>query len=122
YPQFAAEVAAASQCELGHSTAETLVCAGDRADLRNLQELVKLQHEAGFDTALITSSQARDLEPSLSPGISGAVRIPKDHSIDPRRLCAALMQLFAEDLEQQSVSALLRSGDRTHGVRLADGR
>lgn len=122
YPEFAAAVASATGHDLGHSRAETLVCGGDRADLAALRELNSLQRANGFETSLLSGSAARDLEPSLSPGVCGAVRIPGDHSIDPRRLAAALLSFFADDLILTQVSALARSGDRTVGVELADGR
>lgn len=121
YPAFANDLASASGRELGYSTAETFVCAGDRADLAALRELRDLQSSAGFDTALLSGSQARDLETALSPGVSGAVRIPGDHAIDPRRVTAALLSILEPDIIRTSVLRLLVSGGRTVGVELEDG-
>lgn len=121
YPDFAAALARESGHDLGYSTSETLVCAGDRADLASLRELVDLQRSAGFAAGLITGSSARDLEPSLAPGVCGAVRIPGDHSIDPRRVTTALVSLLSESIIRARAHSLLRSGDRTIGVRLDDG-
>lgn len=121
YPDFAAELASASGHDLGYSLAETLVCAGDRADLSALRELRDLQSSAGFDTALLTGSQARDLEAALSPGVSGAVQIPGDHAIDPRRVCAALLAVLEPSIIRTSVRSLVVSDSRTVGVELADG-
>ncbi|WP_328284927.1 FAD-dependent oxidoreductase [Brevibacterium sp. UCMA 11754] len=77
YPDFAAELTAVSGHDLGHSSTETLVCAGDRADLVSLRELMNLQSSAGFDVSLIAGSRARDLEPSLAPGCAVPSRYPE---------------------------------------------
>ncbi|MCI4012574.1 glycine oxidase ThiO [Brevibacterium sp. ZH18] len=121
YPDFAAEVASASGRDLGYSTAETLVCAGDRADLATLRELIELQSANGFEVSLMTGSAARDLEPSLAPGVCGAVRIPGDHSIDPRRLTSALVSVLGDVHVRSAASALVREDGRTVGVALEDG-
>ncbi|WP_309132952.1 glycine oxidase ThiO [Brevibacterium sp.] len=121
YAGFAAELTAASGADLGHSRAETLVCAGDRADLASLRELVSVQASAGFDVTLLTGSTARDLEPALAPGICGAVRLPGDHAIDPRRIVRALTTVLAPHLVTASVRALRRTGGATVGVELDDG-
>lgn len=121
YPDFAAEVASATGCELGYSRAETLVCAGDRADLVSLRELVALQSANGFEVSLMTGSAARGLEPSLAPGVCGAVRIPGDHAIDPRRLTSALVSTLCDNIIRARASALLRSGGETVGLALEDG-
>ncbi|NNV09148.1 FAD-dependent oxidoreductase, partial [Geobacillus sp. MMMUD3] len=76
YPEFASRLTAETGHDLGETQTETLVCAGDRADLATLRDLRALQAEAGSEVELITGSRARDLEPALSPGVSGAVRIP----------------------------------------------
>ncbi|WP_231446848.1 glycine oxidase ThiO [Brevibacterium zhoupengii] len=121
YPDFAAELAAASGHDLGYSSAETFVCAGDRADLASLRELIDLQRAAGFDVSLVPGSRARDLEPALSPGVSGAVTIPGDHSIDPRRVTGALLAILGNAVVRARVTGLLTQAGRTIGVELEDG-
>lgn len=125
YPQFSAEVASAAGTDLGLSDAGTLVCAGDRADLQALRELRDAQSRSGFATELITGSAARRVEPSLSPAVAGAVHIPGDHSIDPRRLTAALLTVLSSDsggFVRQRAAGLIKDGDTTVGVELGDGR
>lgn len=125
YPQFSAEVASAAGSDLGFSDAGTLVCAGDRADLQALRELRDAQSRSGFATELITGSAARRVEPSLSPAVAGAVHIPGDHSIDPRRLTAALLTVLSSDsggFIRQRAASLINDGDTTVGVALGDGR
>lgn len=125
YPQFSGEVASAAGSDLGFSDAGTLVCAGDRADLQALRELRDAQSRSGFATELITGSAARQVEPSLSPAVAGAVHIPGDHSIDPRRLTAALLAVLSADsgrFVRQPAAELIKDGDTTVGVALGDGR
>lgn len=125
YPQFSAEVASAAGSDLGFSDAGTLVCAGDRADLQALRELRDAQSRSGFATELITGSAARRVEPSLSPAVAGAVHIPGDHSIDPRRLTAALLTVLSSHsggFIRRRAASLIKDGDATIGVALADGR
>ncbi len=121
YPGLIAELSAETGADLGQSTAETLVCAGDRADLSSLRELASVQTAAGFDVSLITGSSARDLEPALAPAVCGAVRIPGDHAIDPRRIVRALTQVLEPHLVRSPARALLGAGSRTVGVELDDG-
>lgn len=125
YPVFSAEVASAAGADLGFTDAGTLVCAGDRADLQALRELREAQSRSGFATELITGSAARRVEPSLSPAVAGAVHIPGDHSIDPRRITAALLTVLSVDsgrFIRQRVTGLITDGDTTVGVTLNDGR
>lgn len=125
YPQFSGEVASAAGSDLGFSDAGTLVCAGDRADLQALRELRDAQSRSGFATELISGSAARRVEPSLSPAVAGAVHIPGDHSIDPRRLTAALLTVLSADsgrFVRQPAAELIKDGDTTVGVALGDGR
>ncbi|MDN5586301.1 MAG: glycine oxidase ThiO [Brevibacterium sp.] len=121
YPDFAADLAAESGHDLGYSGTETFVCAGDRADLASLRELTELQRSAGFDVSLIPGSRARELEPSLAPGVCGAVTIPGDHSIDPRRVTGALLAILGDAVVRARVSGLLSEAGRTVGVELEDG-
>lgn len=125
YPQFSGEVASAAGSDLGFSDAGTLVCAGDRADLQALRELRDAQSRSGFATELITGSAARRVEPSLSPAVAGAVHIPGDHSIDPRRLTAALLTVLSSHsgrFVRQPAAELIKASDTTVGVALGDGR
>lgn len=121
YPDFAAEVASAAGADLGLTSTGTLVCAGDRADLQALRELCDTQSAAGFSTELITGSRARTLEPALSPSVPGAVHIPGDQTIDPRRVTAALLHVTADSLIRDRVVGLIRRGGDTIGVSLAAG-
>ncbi|QMV84234.1 glycine oxidase ThiO [Corynebacterium hindlerae] len=110
YPEFAQRVAEASGMDIGYLTSETLVCAGDPADRVTLTELVELQEHIG-QVAPISSRQARSMEPGLGPGVVGAVHIPGDHQIDPRKFCAALLHLLGPDVVREKVTSLELDAD-----------
>lgn len=134
WPRIAGRVAAAVGRPVGHLTTETLVCAGDGADRRALADLVVLQRRLGLDVEEISSSAARALEPALGPGVVGAVHIPDDHQVDPRRMMAALLEVLEQrgTVVRQRVDGVWWTGPesggeagaarRVGGVRLADGR
>ncbi|MDO5731294.1 glycine oxidase ThiO [Corynebacterium sphenisci] len=121
YRGFAAAVAAESGRDVGYLANATLVCAGDAADRRHLLELAGLQSRLGMAVQPITAGQARRLEPALGPGCVGAVSLPEDHQVDPRRLCAALLDLLGPRVRRDRVTEVLFDGERAVGVRLAGG-
>jgi glycine oxidase len=56
------------------------------------------------------------LEPALAPGLAGALSLPDDHHVDPRRLCAALVLA----LERRGVP--IRRGVTVGGLLTDRGR
>lgn len=105
YPAFATSVQEASGMDIGYLTSETLVCAGDAADRVTLNELTELQEHIG-QVHRLTARQAREMEPALGPGVVGAVHIPGDHQIDPRKFCAALLELLGDAVVREEVSGV----------------
>ncbi|WP_245803357.1 glycine oxidase ThiO [Corynebacterium sphenisci] len=121
WPGLAAAVAAESGREVGYLANATLVCAGDAADRRHLTELAGLQRDLGMAAEPIPAAEARRREPALGPGCVGAVHLPGDHQVDPRRFCAALLELLGPRVRRARVAGVTFAGDRATGVRLADG-
>ena len=107
--------------EVGYLPTETLVVAADQADRTALDELTSLQTSLGLRAERITSLAARRLEGALAPGIAGGVHLPDDHQVDPRALCAALLDALGDRVVRTAVSGLVRDADVTRGVVLADG-
>ncbi len=128
YRDFVTDIADAAQVsleELGYVENGTYVCAGDGADRRYLQELMGLQHAMGMTIESVTARQVRQSEPSVGPGCVGAVSIPNDHQVDPRKLYAQLLQLIGEEnLVRQYVQAVVWEGRDEDGgeVGSAEGR
>ena len=119
YPDFTAALTRESGADLGETATATLVCAGDRADLTALRELSTLQSAAGSDLELLTGSRARDLEPALAPGVCGAVLIPGDHAIDPRRVTRALLTVLGDRVIEDRVTGLVGDEGSPTGAALA---
>ena len=91
WPAFAAELAAAVGRGVGYRTTGTLVVASDDDDRSWAQELYEFQHELGLDVTWLTGRRARDLEPSIAPGVRGAIWASGDHQVDNRLLVGALL-------------------------------
>lgn len=125
WPEFAAELSAASGADPGYRESGALVVAADRDDGEELRRLHAFQLELGLDVSWLSSRECRRLEPGLSPRVSGAIHAPQDHHVDPRATVAALrVALEREGGELRSateVTALLGDGERIHGVRTPAG-
>ncbi|KNC93835.1 anaerobic glycerol-3-phosphate dehydrogenase subunit A [Trabulsiella odontotermitis] len=76
---------------------------------------------AGIEAEALTPAQARRVEPSVNPTLTGAVRVP-DGTVDPFRLTAANMldarEHGATILTGCEVTGLVRENDRVRGVTL----
>lgn len=121
YPSFVKTVESDSGENVGYLTNQTLVCAGTAADRSALNDLTGLQRRLGMEVESITSSAARRMEPSLGPGCVGAVHIPGDHQVNPRRLAQALQSILGSRLQPRRVESLIWSDDKVVGVRCSDG-
>ena len=123
YRDFATAIAQDVGHGVGYRESSTFVCAGDSADHQTLNELLELQHRMGMDINRISVSQARVAEPALGPGYVGAVDIPGDHQIDPRRLCGAILEILGDRVVPTRASEVLfDENHRAIGLRGADGR
>lgn len=80
---------------------------------------------AGIDAEEIDPEEALRMEPSINPGITGAIKVP-DASVDPFRLTTAnaidATQFGAEILTYHQVTGFLLSSGRVVGVKAADLR
>ena len=117
---FLADLAATSRADLGMWRTGTLAVARDADDAAVLDRLLAFRRDLGLDVERLRPSQARRLEPALAPTVRLALDVPGDHSVDPRRLVAALAIAFEREggtLRRNARVAALVKG----GVRLDDG-
>lgn len=124
YPQFVAELEAASGRDTGYRTCGTLAVALDADDRAHLRELHALQQGSGLTSDWLSGRECRRLEPMLAPGVRGGLRVDGDHQIDPRRLTAALLtacELAGVVFRRRWVERLSVAGDRAVGAVLDDG-
>ena len=98
----------------GYRPVGTLVVARDRDEAEALDRLAAFRQELGLPVERLRPTQARRLEPALAPTIRLALDIASDHSIDPRRLVAALRRRI--EPRRARVTGLRVAGDRVTGV------
>ncbi|RCV55295.1 glycine oxidase ThiO [Marinitenerispora sediminis] len=121
YPGFLAELAADGATEPGYRTGGTLQVAFDTDDLARLAELGDLRARLGIATRRLTGRECRRLEPMLAPSVRGGFLAPDDHSVDPRRLLAALRAAArgrGVALLPVRATAVELAGGAVRGVRL----
>ncbi|MGH3715769.1 MAG: glycine oxidase ThiO [Micromonosporaceae bacterium] len=90
WPEFAAELAAASDTDLGYRTDGTLLVAYTDDDLREVERLHRFYRSLGLPAEAVTGRECRARMPLLAPRIRGGMYAAGDHQVDPRRLTAAL--------------------------------
>jgi glycine oxidase len=126
YPDFVAELEAASGISTGYRRDGALHVALDRDEAAELRRVHQLQRSLGLGAEWLPPRRCRELEPGLTPSFNGGVHAPEEASVDPRALAAALLgALEAEDgVELRTgtgVEATLLDGERIAGVRTEDG-
>ena len=105
WPGFVRDLEASSGTTCGYRTEGTLAVAVDAADRASLADLADYQQGLGLTVQRLSGRECRRLEPLLAPDVSGGLLVEQDHSVDNRRLVAALLE------------ACRRSGVRTVGER-----
>ncbi|WP_406310267.1 glycine oxidase ThiO [Streptomyces sp. NBC_00623] len=124
YPDFAAELEAASGQDIGFRACGTLAVALDSDDRAHLRELHALQHRSGLQSEWLTGRECRRLEPMLAPGVRGGLRVDGDHQVDPRRLAVALLTACERTgvvFHRDRAERLVVVRDRAAGAVLATG-
>ena len=125
WPGFAEELAAVSGTDVGYLTFGALHVALDSDEGAELRRHYELMRELGLDADWLRPSQARELEPALTPRLHGAIHARHECGSDPRALVAALRiaaeRAGAEVVEGAEVSEALLGDGAVEGVRTADG-
>ncbi len=123
WPDFVAEVEAASGLSTGFRTTGALHLALDRDEAGELRRRHELQRELGLEAEWLTPTACRELEPGLTPTFVGGVLAAGDFSVDPRALAralaAALRAAGGELRTGTEVFDGLWDGQRLAGVRAA---
>ncbi|HKI67164.1 MAG TPA: glycine oxidase ThiO [Solirubrobacterales bacterium] len=126
YPEFVAELEAASGLAAGYRRDGALHVALDRDEAAELRRVHELQRSLGLGAEWLPPRRCRELEPGLTPSFNGGVHAPDEGSIDPRALTAALLAALAgqEGVElriESGVETALIDGERIAGVRTESG-
>ena len=125
FPAFCAELAEVSGIDPGLRASGTLVVARDRDEAEALERLLAFRQRLGLPVERLLPTAARRAEPALAPTVRLALDVAGDHSVDPRRLVAALTEAVRRDggfvRARARVKALAVAGERVTGVRLDGG-
>jgi glycine oxidase len=125
YPEFVAELEAASGHTTGYAARGALHVALDRDEAAELRRVHELQRSLRLGAEWLPPGRCRELEPGLTPAVNGGVYAPGEAAVDPRALSGALLAaLDAEGVEvrtETEVDAGLFEGERLAGVRIAGG-
>ena len=125
WPSFASELADASETDIGYLGLGALHVALDRDESDELRRRYELMGELGLEARWLTPSEARKLEPGLTPRCAAAVLAPHEAAADPRMLVRALhiacQRAGVEVLEGAEVVAPIGDGEGIEGVRTARG-
>src|SRR6516164_1174810 len=124
WPDFAADLRAASGSPFGYDTAGTVTVALDASDRAVVDDLLAYQHSLGLVAERRSAAECRRLVPALSPALRGGIEVPGDHHVDNRAFLRALVAACAAAgvaFERTSVAAVESSPTGPELV-LADGR
>lgn len=124
WPEFAAELEAASGMAVDLRREGTLVVALNADDRARLQHHLEFQHQLGLSLDWLSAAEVKKREPHLTPALVGALFSPQDHQVDNRKVAAAL-RIAAERAgavihEHAPVDRIVIEHDRAVGVMVAD--
>jgi glycine oxidase len=95
YPDFVAELEAASGEATGYARQGALHVALDGDEAAQLRRVHDLQRSLGLEAEWLSPRRCRELEPGLTPSFHGGVHAPGEASVDPRALTRALLAALA---------------------------
>jgi glycine oxidase len=131
WPAFADGLGDASGIAVPLHRRGTLALARDRDEAEALDRFARVCAGFGVEAERVLPSAARRLEPSLAPTLRGALSIPGDAAVDPRRVVQALVAALGAAGVASTVGDVARvtfdgaraagAGPRATGVVLADG-
>jgi glycine oxidase len=121
YPQFVAELEAATGRSTGYERLGALHVALDRDEAAQLRRVHELQRSLQLEAEWLPPRRCRDLEPGLTPSFHGGVFAAGEAAVDPRALTQVLLAACeAEGVEVRSGTEAVGGifdGERLAGVR-----
>ncbi|RSN43890.1 glycine oxidase ThiO [Actinomadura sp. WAC 06369] len=124
YDAFVAELEEFTGTATGYRDDGLLQVAFDSDDLAVLDDLRRFQESLGLPVEALTGRECRKQEPMLAPGVRGGLLAPRDGSVDPRRLAAALLAACEKSgvrIVRRRAAGVVVERDAAAGVRLDDG-
>lgn len=122
YPEFVAELEAATGASTGYEQLGALHVALDRDEAAQLRRVHDLQRSLGLEAEWLPPRRCRDLEPGLTPSFHGGVFAAGEAAVDPRALTrvllAAISAVGGEVRTGAEVVNGVFEGERLVGVRM----
>ena len=101
-----------------------LLLAPTDGDLAALRQRFAWQRTLGLTWEVLSTADTQKLEPALTMPVAGAILIPGEHQVAPRKLSSALRAACvgwkAEIRTRQRVDEILSDGRRVTGVRVGN--
>ncbi|MCI0717210.1 MAG: glycine oxidase ThiO [Chlorobi bacterium] len=94
YPRFLEELYNDSCIKAEYDKCGAIMPAFDRDDSERIRRLFDFREKIGLPVQWLTGSEAREIEPYLSPKCTFAVWMPEDGQIDNRKLLETLRTAF----------------------------
>ncbi len=116
WPDFAAELEAASGMEVDYRDDGTLLVGLDRDDREEMEHRYEYLTGLGLEIEMLTGAEARRREPHLSRSVTGALSSPLDHQVENRKVFEALKTAYL------AAGGLLREGAEVTAILTASGR
>ncbi len=114
YPEWIREIESRAGFRCGFREEGTLLVALHSDHEEELERLAGVQGRLGLQSVAVTREQVLEKEPYISPRVVGAVYVPGDKQVDPRRLiralAAALMRAGHPILEGEAARPLIEAG------------
>jgi glycine oxidase len=125
YPSFLDELAADSGRTVSLDTRGTLSVGLDRDDAEALRRVYRFREHRGLPVQWLSGSEAREIEPQLSPRVASGMWIPDDYQVNNHELVEALIAAFTalggELREHCPVRALRRGEGGVEGIETESG-
>jgi glycine oxidase len=126
YPSWLDELAADAGVRVELDTRGALIVGMHRDDVEAIRREYNFRDSLGLPVAWLNGSDARDIEPLLSPRVIAAMSIPDDHQVDSREVVEALARacraLGVDIREHAPVDAVDVAAGRCAGVVTEEGR
>ena len=125
YPGFSADLLSETGIDIELETTGTLYLGFTEHDAHELRERYRWQTAAGFAVEMLTSEEARTLEPNIGSDVRLALKFPFDTQVENRRLVTALsvsnQQTGVRLVTDTTVSSLIIRHGKVVGLETTRG-
>ena len=110
WAEYAERLSTSSGIDVDHRDTGTLLVGHDRDDLNVVLRTMDLLSGNGVETERLDRDELLEREPALSKRVTGGVFLPRDHSVNPRRVAEALLAVIGDRLTRTNAKPRLVDG------------